>query len=206
MEDNNVTFVQDAFKTLKDRGIVHTQKDFASLLNVDKTQISKALSGDERNITKNLVKKIQQVLEEVEQQTPDLFTPDKESILVLPTGARAGTLADFADSLEAYECERITSPIKGADYAMQVTGDSMSPEYPSGSQIIIKKIHEEQFVEWGKVFCLDTINGAVIKQVFPTDNPEIIECRSLNPAYPPFQIDTRHIRGWYRVLMVMALK
>lgn len=98
------------------------------------------------------------------------------------------------------------SPIKGADYAIKVCGDSMTPEIPNGSQILIKKIYEDEFVEWGKIFCLDTRNGAVIKRIYPTPNPEVIECRSINPDYPPFQINVKNINGWYRVLMVLSMK
>ena len=98
------------------------------------------------------------------------------------------------------------SPIRGADYAIKVCGDSMTPEIPNGSQILIKKIYEDEFVEWGKVFCLDTRNGAVIKRVYPTDNPEVVECRSINPDYPPFKVNVRNIKGWYRVLMVLSMK
>ena len=130
----------------------------------------------------------------------------QEMVLVIPTGARAGTLADFSISTEAYDCERMVTPIKGADFAIQVTGDSMSPEYPSGSVILIKKINEKAFIEWGKTYVLDTENGAVIKTIRKTDNPDVIECVSLNPAYQPFTMETRYINGWYRVLMVLSLK
>lgn len=133
-------------------------------------------------------------------------TEGEGTILVIPTGARGGTLGDFADSVREYECERMVSPVRGADYAMQITGDSMSPEYPSGSQIIIKKINEKAFIEWGKVYVLDTENGAIIKQIRRTESPDRVECVSLNPAYQPFQVECKYIRGWYRVLMVLALK
>jgi phage repressor protein C with HTH and peptisase S24 domain len=118
----------------------------------------------------------------------------------------AGTLGEFEDSVHAYECERMISPIKGADYAIKVCGDSMSPEIPNGSQILVKKIWEEEFIEWGKIFCLDTRNGAVIKRIYPTDNPDVVECRSVNPEYPPFRVNVRSVFGWYRVLMVMCMK
>ena len=129
-----------------------------------------------------------------------------QTLPVIPTEAMAGTLGEFADSVNAYECERMISPIKGADYAIKVCGDSMNPEIPNGSQILIKKILEEQFIEWGKVFCLDTRNGAIIKKVFPTNNPEVVECRSVNPEFPPFQVNVKYINGWYRVLMVLSMK
>lgn len=63
MEQDNIKYVQDAFNALRDKGLVHTQKDFANLLEVDKTQISKALGGDEKNVTKNLLKKLHLVRE-----------------------------------------------------------------------------------------------------------------------------------------------
>ena len=108
--------------------------------------------------------------------------------------------------MKPYECERIVSPIREADYAMEVTGDSMSPEYPSGSRIIIKKINSEDFIEWGRVYVLDTDNGPIIKQVRKTQDPRVVECVSLNPMYQTFTVRTDLIRGWYRVLMVMSLK
>lgn len=118
----------------------------------------------------------------------------------------AGTLSDFAQSVNEYECERMVSPIKGAQYAIKVCGDSMEPEIPNGSQILLKKIMEDQFIEWGKIYCLDTDNGAVIKRIFPTEYPDVVECRSVNPEYPPFTINAEYIHGWYRVLMVLSLK
>jgi phage repressor protein C with HTH and peptisase S24 domain len=89
---------------------------------------------------------------------------------------------------------------------MEVTGDSMSPEYPSGSRVLIKKVDESAFIAWNEVYVLDTPNGAVIKRVRKTDNPELVECVSINPAYQAYTIPKKFIRGWYRVLLVMALK
>lgn len=197
-------FVESAFHALRTRGVVSTYQDFARLIGVSKNTLSAAKNGNETYLTESLMAKIQSALE---YHTSPSDTPsDQESILVIPTGARAGTLADFSTSASAYDCEKIISPIKGADYAIQVTGDSMSPEYPSGSMILIKKINEKAFIEWGKVYVLDTENGAVIKTVRKTDDPEVIECISTNPAYQPFTMETKYINGWYRVLMVLSLK
>ena len=69
-----------------------------------------------------------------------------------------------------------------------------------------KPITRKDIIEWGKVFVLDTDNGAVIKSVRKTENDNEVECVSLNPAYQPFRIDTQYINGWYRVLMVLSLK
>ena len=181
-------------------GKVKNKKEFASLIGVNASSLSAAMNGDDKYLTDSLISKVQM------ENAPTQQEIEQEMVLVIPTGARAGTLAEFSASVSAYDCERMVTPIKGADYAIQVTGDSMSPEYPSGSVILIKKINEKAFVEWGKTYVLDTENGAVIKTIRKTDDPEVIECVSLNPAYQPFTMETRYINGWYRVLMVLALK
>lgn len=193
-------YVARAFRQLQAEGKVKTQGDFAQLLGVSQNTISAAKNGDERYLTKSLIEKIEMILgQPAEPETTD-------TIPVIPVEAMAGTLQEFFQSVQEYDCERMISPIKGADYAIKVNGDSMSPEIPNGSHILLKRILEDQFVEWGKIFCLDTANGAVIKRVFPTDDPEVVECRSINPEYPSFKVNTKHINGWYRVLMVMSFK
>ena len=82
----------------------------------------------------------------------------------------------------------------------------MAPEYPAGSQIFIKKINERAFIDWGKVYVLDTCNGSVIKRVFPADDPGKVKCVSINPDYPPFEVAYEDIYGMYRVLLCMSIK
>ncbi len=131
---------------------------------------------------------------------------DARLVPLLPVAAQGGTLNDFVASVKASECEKIISPIRDVDYAMTISGDSMSPEYPSGAHILIKKINEKAFIDWGRVYVLDTCNGTVIKQLFPSDNPDTLLCKSINPNYPPFEVSFSDIYAVYRVLMCMSLK
>ena len=195
-----IAYIKDSFNTLRMKGIIKTQGDFANLLGIAERSLSAAKCGDERYLTDSLIARIKGVMEKTNGGDT------AETIPVIPVEAMAGTLKEFFQSVNEYDCERMVSPIKGADYAIKVNGDSMSPEIPNGSHILLKRILEDQFVEWGKIFCLDTANGAVIKRVFPTDDPEVVECRSINPEYPSFKVNTKHINGWYRVLMVMSFK
>lgn len=135
-------------------------------------------------------------------------TENKDTWFVplLPVAAQGGTLNDFVVSVKASECEKIISPIRDVDYAMSISGDSMSPEYPSGAHVLIKKINEKAFIDWGRVYVLDTCNGTVIKQLFPSDKPDTLLCKSINPNYPPFEVSFSDIYGVYRVLMCMSLK
>ena len=201
-----LSFIESSYHECVRLGKCKNKKQYASLIDVHYTSLISALKGDEKYLTDALIAKVANFMETLLPPLPTPAEIEQEMVLVIPTGARAGTLADFSISTEAYECERMVTPIKGADFAIQVTGDSMSPEYPSGSVILIKKINEKAFIEWGKTYVLDTENGAVIKNIRRTDNPEVIECVSLNPAYQPFTMETRYINGWYRVLMVLSLK
>ena len=196
-----INLLNKAFRTLQSQGKVRTQGDFARLLGISQNSISAAKNGDERYLTDNLVERIQAIME---QSSP--VTDTTETVPVLPTEAMAGTLGDFALAVQDYECERMVSPVKGADFAIKIQGDSMSPEYPSGSVCLIKKVNEKAFIEWGKVYVLDTENGAVIKQIRRTDKENVVECVSLNPAFQPFTIECSYIKGWYRILMLISLK
>ena len=196
-----LTFI---FEQARAAGLAKTQGDFAKILDINRSVLSAAMNGNETYLTDNLMRKVEKFYDE--NFDSDGSKIAKGTLPVIPTEAMAGTLGEFAESVQAYDCERMISPIKGVDYAIKVCGDSMSPEIPNGSQILVKKIYEKEFVEWGKVFCLDTRNGAIIKRVYPTENPDVVECRSINPDYPPFNVNIGSINGWYRVLMVLSLK
>lgn len=197
-------FINNVFEQARAAKMVKTRADFADALEINRSSLSAAMNGDGRYLTENLLKKVRAYYETYLSDC--VSAVPRGTLPVIPTEAMAGTLGEFEDSVHAYECERMISPIKGADYAIKVCGDSMSPEIPNGSQILVKKIWEEEFIEWGKIFCLDTRNGAVIKRIYPTDNPDVVECRSVNPEYPPFRVNVRSVFGWYRVLMVLSLK
>ena len=198
--EERMRILQSVYTDKLRTGKVRNKKEFAALYGINPSTLSAAMNGDERYLTDNLIERIQALTDKIAE--PETA----ETIPVIPVEAMAGTLQEFFQSVQDYDCERMVSPIKGADYAIKVNGDSMSPEIPNGSHILLKRILEDQFVEWGKIFCLDTANGAVIKRVFPTDDPEVVECRSINPEYPSFKVNTKHINGWYRVLMVMSFK
>lgn len=199
--DEKKAYIEKAFRQLQGEGRVKTQGDFARLLGVSQNTISAAKNGDERYLTPSLLSKIDYLLD-----NPSSGQPSAKSVPILPVEAMAGTLVEFFQAVKEYDCERMVSPIKGADYAIKIFGDSMSPEYPSGSVCLIKQVNEKQFIEWGKVYVLDTDNGAVIKKIRRTDREDMVECVSINPAYQPFTINTTFIHGWYRVLMVMSVK
>lgn len=125
---------------------------------------------------------------------------------LVPVSALAGSLNDFSLSVKRDDCETVISPIKDIDMAIKISGDSMEPEYPSDSQVFVKKINERAFLEWGRVYVLNTCNGIVIKRLMPTADPNTVLCESINPKYPPFEVNLENVNGVYRVMMCMSFK
>lgn len=127
---------------------------------------------------------------------------------LLPIAAQGGSLNDFVVSVKESDCEKVVSPIRGADFAIPISGDSMAPEYPNGSQIFIKRINEKAFIEWGKAYVLDTCNGVVVKILVPSQKDGYVRCVSINtdPIFAPFEVAWDDIHGVYRVLLCMSVK
>ena len=206
-----------------DQGI--QQKDIAARLGVSQAAVSALLNGkpfgkkvaekwgDEFGIKPNwlITGEGEMLKNATDKPKSNVDMPTAipaEVIPLLPISAQGGTLNDFVVAVKDSDCERVISPIKGADFAITVSGDSMAPEYPSGSQIIIKKINERAFIDWGKVYVLDTCNGVVIKRLMPADNGDAskVKCVSINPAYPPFEVNLQDVYGVYRVMLCMSMK
>ena len=133
---------------------------------------------------------------------------DATLVLLLPVSAQGGSLNDFVVSVKENDCEKVVSPIRSVDFAMTVSGDSMAPEYPNGSRIFVKKINEKAFIEWGKVYVLDTCNGIIIKILAPSEKDNCVRCVSINPdpLYAPFDVAMNDIYGVYKVLLCMSIK
>lgn len=128
---------------------------------------------------------------------------------LVPISVMAGELTSFdSEGVEARNCERVVSPIKGVDLAFPVLGDSMEPEYPNGSKVFVMKINHYDFIAFGNVYVLDTTNGPLLKKVKRSEHEGCIKCVSLNEAagYEPFDVPLRTVRAMYRVIMCLSLK
>ena len=121
---------------------------------------------------------------------------------LIPTPALANSLAEYLGSgIRRIDCQNITSPSPGAEAAIPISGDSMEPKFHDGMVVFIKRINDAAFIPWGNTLVLDTENGAFLKNIYPCeDDDEMIEARSINPAYPTMRIPKASIYAMYRVL------
>ena len=144
-------------------------------------------------------------------KTSSADTPKKHGYItyLLPMSAMGGSLTGFAEpGVLLQNCEAVVSPIENVDFAITVYGDSMAPEYPSGSRILIKKINPNLFIDWGKVYVLDTPNGVIVKEVHESNREGYVSCHSINPdpKFKPFDVLMDEVFGMYRVLMCLSAK
>lgn len=190
--------LRESFERCRETGIVRNQQEFADLVGVTRSTMSSAMNENERALTDSLVAKAMKITNEL---TNRLQSPE-HTVPIFPFSVRGGaSLNDISEGLAELEMERITSPVRGAELATEVVGDSMAPGFPAGARVLLKKV--QATIAWGEVYVLDTADGQMLKRILPTDADDVWELRSDNPAYPPFRIRTEHVRGVWRVLLRM---
>lgn len=127
----------------------------------------------------------------------------EEGTPLLPVEAWGGSLAGSSIAVLAEQCKKYNVPISNIDYLIPIAGDSMMPDYCPGDIVAIKRINERAFIEWGKVYVLDTCNGVVIKEIQPSKEEGCITCVSRNKPekYRPFEVnlDPEEFYGMYAV-------
>lgn len=130
-------------------------------------------------------------------------TKDGTGIPLIPVEAMAGCFTG-SQTVLLQECDRYVVPaFKNADFLIYVRGDSMQPRYFSGDMVACKMLSPtDLFFQWGKVYVLDTDQGALIKKVEQGTDDETITLVSENENYKPFQIPRRAV---YHIAIVMGL-
>ena len=147
--------------------------------------------------------------------TPNVSTVPKEAseakesgIPLIPLEAMAGVLSGTDVSIMGYECELYQVPIfSGADFLIRIVGDSMMPKYSPGNIAACKRVPlDKLWFQWGKVYVVDTRQGALIKRVEPSDAEGCISLHSENPRYKPFDLPETEINGVALVIGQIGLE
>lgn len=192
-----------------------TQKELALLFNCTNSNISMAessMKNPEEHQLKILLETFGEKVNDYfidEEQCKNKVSDDFNLIPLVPISAMAGKLTGFSlEGITQSDCEKVISPIKGVDFAVPVSGDSMYPLFPNGSRVLVQETNPNSFIEWGKVYVLNTCNGIVIKQVRKSNKEGYVSCYSFNDnsIYAPFDIALADIHGFYKVLMCLSMQ
>ena len=136
-------------------------------------------------------------------------TPQK-ALPLIPFEAIAGYLSTDNEGVRLEDCERYVIPEfdrRGAEFIIRVSGSSMYPKYSNGDLLGCKKIENILFFQWGKIYVLDTSQGALVKRVYEHENKDFVMLVSDNKkVYPPFPIPKSDIRSLSIVVGVIRLE
>lgn len=120
----------------------------------------------------------------------------EEGIPLIPTNAIGGYISGVSDPIKEYDCEKYIIPLfRGADFLIRVDGDSMQPKYMSGDIVACKRIESPTFFQWGRIYVIDSKQGALIKRIEPSDEEGCICLFSENEKYKPFKLHADDING-----------
>lgn len=126
--------------------------------------------------------------------------PKHKALPLIPVEAMAGYAAGDVSYGDTDMTYYVVPEFEDADFFIRLRGDSMRPRYNHGDVVACKFVREPQFLQWGKIYVLDTEQGAVIKKLVAGDAPDEITAISTNPEYPPFTIKKEHVRAFAVVL------
>ena len=193
-----------------------SQAKFAERVGVSRNYVNSMVD----NITQNTVEKIQAAYPDLnidwltKGQGEMLRTPtaaDKQKALpLIPFEALAGFLSTDNEGVMVEDCEQYVIPEfdrRGAEFIIRVSGSSMYPKYSNGDLLGCKKVNDVLFFQWGKIYVLDTSQGALVKRVYEHENDDFVMLVSDNKdVYPPFPIPKSDIRSLSIVVGVIRLE
>lgn len=136
--------------------------------------------------------------------------PTPKGLPLIPIDAVAGFNGWDEAGVTSLDCTRYDIPdfeAAHADFLIRVSGSSMYPKYSSGDILACRRIDEITFIQWGKIYVIDSRQGAMVKRLFPIDgDDDNIQCRSDNPNYPPFCLPKAEIRSLSIVVGAIRLE
>lgn len=206
MGNNNDTVKSRLLEYLKYKRI--SQTDFAKAFGVSQTYVG----AIRKSIPVDKLKRISELYPDLsrdwflfgegkminyDSDKPMRWDDDENEVLLLPVSAYAGGLQMFSRGVSRYECQRIKSPVAGAEFAIPISGDSMEPRFHEGSTLLVKRINDRAFIPWGHTMVVDTENGVLVKNLLPDpssaedDEDGYILAESINPKYPPLGFRSR---------------
>lgn len=108
------------------------------------------------------------------EETESAPRQPKESRPRIPLEVAAGLPGGLGECAKNSDCELmpVISQFPRYDMTIFIKGDSMYPNYQSGDELAIKQVFD--YIEWGKVYVLDTREGAEIDIKLEPEAVEII--------------------------------
>ena len=210
--------------------------DFATLLGVTGSTLSRAFAQNSEYLTPNLIAKLQTLHDEMSVENLQTLAPthadahaqnnkveredveevengDEEkaqTLPLVPIAAIAGYNGLDEAGVTLAECPQYSVPdffAVNAEFLIRVSGSSMYPKYSSGDILACRRVQEIRFIQWGKIYVIDGSQGMMVKRLFQIPGAhENILCKSDNENYPPFELPKDDIRSLSIVVGAIRLE
>ena len=209
-------------KHLKENKLIYNEADFSQKTGISKSFLSD-MKAARKEISERTVLNIADVFpdlnsgwlltgegEMLRTATDDSAADKQKALPLIPFEALAGYLSTDNEGVMVEDCEQYVIPEfdrRGAEFIIRVSGSSMYPKYSNGDLLGCKKVNDVLFFQWGKIYVLDTSQGALVKRVYEHENKDFVMLVSDNKkVYPPFPIPKSDIRSLSIVVGVIRLE
>lgn len=130
---------------------------------------------------------------------------------VVATGSEATKILEMSPANRPDSMINVGGLMPRAEYVIRVSGNSMTPNYPSGCIIGIRQIKDGYF-DYGAVYVIETEDNRFIKRVFKSEKEDHISLYSDNDAvftdgqrkgkywYESFQMPLKDIKRVFKVV------
>jgi phage repressor protein C with HTH and peptisase S24 domain len=187
------------------------QQEFARRLGVSPQQVTNYKS---RSISRGAIRNIEKAFPNVnpnwllgtetnmfrdsnKKENPYFIETKEGQIPLIPINA-IGVALSYADySYKNYDVSWYKIPsFRKSDFMIRVEGDSMEPKFLRGDIVACNQIPlTDLWFQWGKVYLVNTIQGALIKHIEKGSDDDHILLVSDNPSYKPFEISKKELKG-----------
>ena len=227
--EEKISIITESFNTLRAKGIVKTQGEFADLLNISERSLSAAKHGKDGYCTDNLVEKIKALMNEYQRNisinhsphsnvatgnghislvtTPqeDIAPDDQEMIPVIPINLYKESDVNILEYIQDDDNEVQMTPavqqFPKTDAIYSVQTMAMYPHLHQGDLLALKVVKRSAPIINGEMYAIDTIdNGILIR--FAYDRGDYIEMRASEKAdrFESFNIYKKDIFNIFRVV------
>lgn len=223
-----IDFVKSALTSLKLKGIIKNQAEFAELLGVNSTCLSAAINGNERYLTDNLLSKVASLTREYQtnislNHSPNsqvvsgnnnIVSPQRSSlphdndetqlVPIIPTNIYKETDINTLEYINENDVQMSPAvqqfPKTTCFYVVNTM--AMYPHFHQGDILALKRISKNVPIVNGEVYAVDTIELGILFR-FVYDRGDHIELRSDKQNmehYESFRVPKADIYNLFRIV------
>lgn len=226
--EEKISIIKNSFNTLRAKGVIKTQGDFAKILNISERSFSAAKHGTEGYCTDNLIEKIKAVMAEYDKSInisysphtnvatghgqiaigsaqEDVPIPDEDMIPVIPMKlykeADVNILEYVQDEGNNVQMTPAIQQFPKTDCIYSVQTIAMYPHLHQGDLIALKAIPKDKPIVNGEMYAVDTKDLGILVR-FAYDRGDRIELRNSDEAkrFEPFFLAKEDIYTIFRVV------